>query len=353
MGAMRYTTLGRSGLEVSRIACGTWQFGGERGSFDEDAAITAVQHARELGVTLFDTARGPAERILGRALRHELDRNRDEVVIVAEGGTAPGGAPPRGAGRARLRQDVESSLRALAVEHIDLYQVHRSDPDASPEETAAALGEMVAEGKIRHAGVSCHGPGQPDSGRTDTGQLGTGQLDAGQLDTGQLDAGQLAAFERARAVETLQLPYHLFRRGFEEAVLPRARERDIGVLAGDPLASGLLTGRLGEDTIFDEADWRKHSPAFAGEALRRNLVVVDRLGELAERRGTSLGQLAIAWVLAQSGVHVALVGARNARTIAESTSATEVELGADDLGEIDRIVAGAVPIGDAEPGGVP
>lgn len=322
MGSMRYTTLGRSGLEVSRVACGTWQLGGEWGSFDEHAAITAVQHARELGVTLFDTAQayggGRAERILGRALRHDMDHNRDEVVIAATGGSPPGGERPREAGRARLRQDVESSLRALGIDHIDLYQVRRSDPDTSAAEIAAALDEMLAEGKIRHAGASHH------------------------------DAEQLAVLDRTRAVETLQPPYHLLRRGIEEDALPYARERDIGVLACNPLASGLLTGRVGEDTTFDEADWRAHAAAFTGEAFRRNLVVVNRLGELAERRGTSLSRLAIAWVLAQPGVHVAIVGARNASNIVASAAATEVELGADDLGEIDRIVAGAVPLGGAE-----
>lgn len=323
---MRYTTLGRTGLEVSRIAFGTWQLGGEWGSFDEDAAIGAIQHARQLGVNFFDTAQaygmGRSEGVLGRALRQELDRDRDGVVIATKGGINPGGERPRDAGRSWLRQGVECSLRALAVDHIDLYQVHWPDPDTPPEETASALQEMVDEGKIRHVGVSNY------------------------------DVEQLAAFQRTRPVETLQPPYHLFRRGIEQQILPYTREHNIGVLAYSPLASGLLTGRLTSDSTFESGDWRAESSAFTGETFRRNLAVVDRLGELAQQKGISVGELAIAWVLAQRGVHVAIVGARSARNIENSTAAADVDLSADDLAEIERIVAEGVSVEGAEPEGV-
>ena len=210
---MRNIVLGKTGLDVSRIAFGTWQLGGEWGSFDEDAAVAAIRHAREQGVNFFDTAQaygfGRSEQVLGRALADELRRDRDGLVIATKGGINPGGERPRDAGRAWLRQGVEESLRALGLEHIDLYQVHWPDPDTPAEETAGALQELVDEGKIRHAGVSNY------------------------------DAAQLAAFDRTRPVETLQPPYHLFRRGIEDEVLPYTREHDIGVLAYSPLASGL------------------------------------------------------------------------------------------------------------------
>ena len=217
---------------------------------------------------------------------------------------------------------MEESLRALGLEHIDLYQVHWPDPDTPAEETAGALQELVDEGKIRHAGVSNY------------------------------DAAQLAAFDRTRPVETLQPPYHLFRRGIEDEVLPYTREHDIGVLAYSPLASGLLTGTLTPESTFEDSDWRANSSAFRGEMLRRNLAVVQRLKEFAAARELTVSQLAIAWVLAQRGVHVAIVGARSARNIENSLAAAEVDLSADDLAEIERITADGMSIEGAAPEGV-
>ncbi|MHA6803899.1 aldo/keto reductase [Salinifilum ghardaiensis] len=323
---MRTITLGRTGLEVSRIAFGTWQLGGEWGSFDEDGAITAIRHARELGVNFFDTAQaygfGKSEEVLAKALRAELDRNRDDLVIATKGGVNPGGERPRDARRDFLRDGVESSLRALKLDHIDLYQVHWPDEQTPAEETAAALQELVDEGKIRHVGVSNY------------------------------TVAQMAEFDRTRPVETLQPPYHLFRRGIEDEVLPYTREHDIGVLAYSPLASGLLTGRMTTGSTFEDADWRAQSSAFSGETLRRNLTVVDRLSEFAAARGHSVSQLAIAWVLAQRGVHVAIVGARSARNIENSLAAADIDLSADDLAEIERLTADAVSIEGAAPEGV-
>ncbi|MEY9211801.1 aldo/keto reductase [Thermobifida halotolerans] len=323
---MRYTLLGRTGLDVSRIAFGTWQFGGDWGFFDERDAVRAVRRARELGVNLFDTAQaygfGQAERVLGAALRDELRRDRDSLVIATKGGLTTNPDRPRDARRAWLRQGAESSLRALGVDHIDLYQVHWPDPATPAEETAAALQELVDEGKVRHVGVSNH------------------------------DAAQLAALDSLRPVETLQPPYHLFRRGVEDEILPYARKHDIGVLAYSPLASGLLTGRMTADTAFGPGDWRAHSSAFRGETLRHNLAVVDRLAELAGAGGLTVSQLAIAWVLAQPGVHVAIVGARNLHNIDNSLAAAETTLTAEDLAAIDRLTADAVPIEGATPEGV-
>jgi aryl-alcohol dehydrogenase-like predicted oxidoreductase len=326
MGTMRYTVLGKTGLEVSRVAFGTWQLGGDWGSFDESAAVEAIRHARELGVNFFDTAQaygfGRSEEVLGTALRDELDRDRENLIIATKGGVNPGGERPRDAGRSSLRQGVEESLRALRLDYIDLYQVHWPDADTPAEETAGALQELVDEGKIRHVGVSNY------------------------------NAGEMAAFDRTRPVETLQPPYHLFRRGIEREILPYTREHDIGVLAYSPLASGLLTGRLTPESAFEEGDWRGHASAFQGDQLRRNLAVVDRLGELAERRGITVSQLAIAWVLAQPGVHVAIVGARSARNIENSLAAADVSLDEDDLAEIERITAEGVSIEGASPEGI-
>ncbi|NKQ58564.1 aldo/keto reductase [Amycolatopsis sp. K13G38] len=323
---MRTTTLGKSGLTVSRIAFGTWQLGGDWGSFDEDAAVGAIQHARELGVNFFDTAQaygfGKSEALLGRALRDELKRDRDSLVIATKGGINPGGDRPRDAGRAWLRKGVEESLRHLELDHIDLYQVHWPDENTPAEETAAALGELVDEGKIRHVGVSNY------------------------------NAAQLADFDRTRPVETLQPPYHLFRRAIEEDPLPYCREHDIGVLVYSPLGSGLLTGTLKPDATFEDGDWRSKSSAFQGENLRRNVEVVEELKQFAAAKGVTVSQLAIAWTLHQPGVHVAIVGARRAKNIEDSLGAADVDLSAADLAEIERITARGVQVSGASPEGI-
>ncbi|WP_314173478.1 aldo/keto reductase [Streptomyces winkii] len=320
---MRTTTLGVTGLQVSRVAFGTWQLGGDWGPFDEDAAIAAVRRARELGVDFFDTAQaygfGASERLLGRALRSDLVRDRDSVVIATKGGVQPDGGG-RDASAAFLREGVEQSLRALDVETIDLYQVHWPDPKTPAAETAGALQEMVDEGKLRHVGVSNY------------------------------DAEQMAEFAAVRPVETLQPPYHLFRRGIEAEILPYAREHGIGVLAYSPLASGLLTGRFDENTRFDEDDWRSKATAFTGDALRQNLEVVRRLSEFARARGHSVSEIAIAWVLAH--VDVALVGARSTSSIESSAAAADITLSDDEVAEIERIASDGVQIEGASPEGV-
>ena len=320
---MRTITLGRTGLEVSRIAFGTWQLGGEWGSFDEEAAIAAIRRARDLGITLFDTAQaygfGASEQLLGRALRPELSRDRESVVIATKGGIRP---PERDASAAFLRRGVEESLRHLGVDVIDIYQVHWPDPDVPQEETAGALQEMVEEGKIRHVGVSNY------------------------------DVAQMEAFAAVRPVEVLQPPYHLLQREIEEEILPYTRAHDIGVLAYSPLASGLLAGRIDEGTTFAADDWRSQASAFTGEGLRRNLAVVRRLEALARDLGITLGQLAIAWVLGQPGVHVAIVGARRAANIEASAAAADVELDADALARIEEIAAEAEQMRGATPEGV-
>jgi aryl-alcohol dehydrogenase-like predicted oxidoreductase len=320
---MLTTALGATDLEVSRVAYGTWQLGGDWGSFDRRAATAAIRHAHELGVNFFDTAQaygfGASEELLGDALREVLDRDRESVVIATKGGVRPDGGG-RDASAAFLREGVESSLRALGVERIDLYQVHWPDPKVPAAETAGALQELVDQGKLRYVGVSNY------------------------------DARQMAEFASVRPVDTLQPPYHLFQRGIEEEILPYAREHRIGVLAYSPLASGLLTGRFDEHTGFEAGDWRSKATAFTGDALRRNVAVVRRLEDFAAERGHSVSQLAIAWVLAR--VEVAIVGARGSANIEASARAAEIDLSEGELAEIERIAADGVQIKGASPEGI-
>jgi aryl-alcohol dehydrogenase-like predicted oxidoreductase len=326
---MNTVTLGATGLQVTPIAFGTWQLGGEWGAFDEDEAIRAVRHARALGINFFDTAQaygfGASERLLARALKDELATRRDQIVIATKGGLRidEQRGLVRDSSPTWLRHGVEESLQALGVDYIDLYQVHWPDRATPFAETAQALDELVREGKIRHVGVS------------------------------NFDVSQIAEFARTRAVETLQPPYHLFRREIEADILPYAREHDIGVLVYGTLAHGLLTGAMDQSTTFAADDWRSHSPLFEGDTFERNLRIVDELERFARDRGHSVGQLATAWTLANPSVDVAIVGSRHTSHIEESVGALQMHLSAEDMTEIDRLMSGAVAVAGPSPEAMP
>jgi aryl-alcohol dehydrogenase-like predicted oxidoreductase len=321
--------LGMTELRVSPIAFGTWQLGGEWGAFDREEGIAAIRRSRELGVNLFDTAQGygfgASEQLVGQALREDLDHRRDEVVIATKGGLRMSNdGLVRDSSPTWLRSGVEDSLKALGVDHIDLYQVHWPDPAVPFSETAAALQELVDEGKIRHAGVS------------------------------NFDVDQMRAFAQTRPVESVQSPYHLFRRDIEAELLPHTQRQDIGVLVYGPLSHGLLTGTMAADASFVDDDWRSASSVFRGSDFRRNLGVVDDLQQFAvDSLGCTVAQLAIAWTLANPAVDVAIVGARHPAHIQDSLAAAELSLSDGDLEQIDRIIAGAVPVGGPSPEAMP
>jgi aryl-alcohol dehydrogenase-like predicted oxidoreductase len=324
--AIDTTTLGMSGLDVRRVAFGTWQLGGDWGRVDEDQAIRAIRYARALGINFFDTAQaygfGASERLLGHALRDDLEARREELVIATKGGLRMTEAGVvRDSSPTWLRSGVESSLQALGSDYIDLYQVHWPDPATPFEETASALEELVQEGKIRHVGVS------------------------------NFSAQQMAEFARRRPVETLQPPYHLFRRDIEAEVLPYAQENDIGVFVYGPLAHGLLSGAIDEDSSRSPDDWRSQSPLFRGHTLRRKVEKVRELERFARERGHSVSQLAIAWTLARPGVDAAIVGSRRAAHIEEAVGALDLDLGVEDLAAINGIMAGAVAVDGPSPDG--
>lgn len=320
--AMQQTTLGRTGLRVSRIAFGTWQLGGDWGPTDEEAAIAAIRRAADQGVTLFDTAQaygfGASERLLAKALD---GRNRDGLVIATKGGLRPvGDGVARDASPEWIRRGVAESLDALRTDAIDLYQVHWPDPKVPLEETAGALADLVAEGKIRHVGVS------------------------------NFDVEQMEAFSSVLPVETLQPAYHLFRREIEKEILPYAASRNIGVLVYGPLAHGLLGGHLRPETTFTPSDWRHASPVFSGESYRRNLDAVTALGLFArEELGTSVSGVALAWVLAQPAVQVAIVGTRDPSHVDDALAAAQLHLDEDALARIDAIMANSVPVDGPAP----
>jgi aryl-alcohol dehydrogenase-like predicted oxidoreductase len=322
---MQRTRLGKTGLEVSKVALGTWAFGGDWGSFDEAEAQATIHRALELGVTLFDTAQaygfGVAERLLGNAL-WEATR-REDVVVATKGGLRMDDTTLyRDASADWLRAGVESSLRNLGTDYIDVHQVHWPDLRTPPEETAQVLEDLVREGKIRHVGVS-------------------------NYDVKQMD--ELARFGR---VETLQPPFHMFHRDIEAEVLPYAEANDMGVLVYGPLAHGMLSGRMTPSTTFPADDWRSHSADFSGANFDRNLEVVERLKGFAATLGLPLPQLAVAWTTSHPGVDVAIIGARRPSQLEGVVPAGDIELSAADRDSLEDILAGSVRIAGPSPEGM-
>ena len=275
------------------------------------------------GINFFDTAQGygfgASEHLLAQALK---GRPRDQVVIATKGGLRPdpGRRVQRDASPRWVRQGIDESLQALATDYIDLYQVHWPDPKTPFAETAGALAELVAAGKVRHVGVS------------------------------NFDADQMEEFSRTLPVETLQPPYHLFRRDIETSILPYARAHDIGALVYGTLAHGLLSGAMTLETHFPPEDWRSRSDVFKGEPYRQNLRIVEALERFAEGElGATVSQLAVAWALANPAVHVAIVGTRNPRHIEEAITAADLALDEQAMRRIDEIVRDEVPIGGPSP----
>jgi aryl-alcohol dehydrogenase-like predicted oxidoreductase len=324
---MRYVEFGQTDLVVSEICFGTWQAGGEWGAPHEEDLKAAIRRALDLGINFFDTAQaygfGASERLLEEALEPEINHHRDEVILATKGGLRmEGEILLRDSSPGWLRKGVESSLRFLGTDYIDLYQVHWPDPKVPFEETAGALEELVQEGKIRYVGVS------------------------------NIDAKQMAEFEKTRKLDSLQSPYHLFRRDIEQEILPYCAEHRMGVLVYGPLAHGLLSGNMTPDQHFVDGDWRAKSGLFQGENFRRDLEKVEERGRFAADRGHTVAQLAVAWTLSNPAVDVAIVGARRPGHIEGTAPAVEFDLSEEDLREIDDIMQGAVAVGGPSPEGM-
>ena len=324
---MQYRTIWNSDLTVSAIGFGCWEMGGTYGAIDEAEVTDAIQRAIDLGITLFDTARvyghdtslgigvaGRSEELLGRA----LGSRRQEVLIVTKGGlpTREGQKARRDSRYAEVMTDCELSLQALATDYIDLYLIHWPDPETPMEEPMRALNDLLAAGKVRYVGVS------------------------------NFSADQLRAAKALAPIITNQVGYNLFDRRWERAMFPTAAELGIGIMAYGPLAHGLLTGHFTADMDFGTADWRARGnlfgqPLLQGENLRQNLAVVERLKAVAARKGVTLPQLALAWVLSNPLVATALSGTRRTDEIQANIAALDLELSDADRAELDEIMTGA------------
>lgn len=317
---MQYRRMGNSELDVSVVGFGCWEIGGQYGSFVEQEVIAAVGRALDLGVTLFDTAlgygAGKSEELLGRALG---GRRREAIVVTKCGLPTRPGQPERRDGRYEsLMADMDDSLRALKMDHVDLLLQHWPDPQTPIEESMRALADIQRAGKARFVGVSNYHPAM-------------------------LHEAKIHA-----PIITNQVGYNLFDRRWERQMFPTARELGLGIMAYGPMAHGLLTGAFTRETQFEERDWRRRGVIFGQnlftpEHLPRNVEVVAALQAVASDLGTKLAPLAVAWVLRDPVVSVALSGTRTSEEIEENVRALDVipKLSPEVLARIDGIMEGA------------
>ncbi len=278
---------------------------------DRQEMITLLRTAVDRGVTFFDTAEvyGPHtnEDLVGEALAPF----RGQVVISTKFGWRP--AAPREARwsalesrPAHIRQVVEGSLERLRVEAIDLYYQHRVDPQVPIEDVAGAVRELIAQGKVRHFGLS------------------------------EAAAGTIRRAHAVQPVTAVQSEYSLWHREPEREVLPTLTELGIGFVPFSPLGKGFLTGRIDETTTFDSADFRSRVPRFTPENRRANQALVDLLQTVARQRQATPAQVALAWLLAQSQSIVPIPGTTKRHRLEENIGAAELALAQDDLAEIER-----------------
>ena len=300
-------------LDVSAIGLGCMGMSAFYGSCDEEEGVRTIQRALDLGIDFIDTAQvyGPLtnELLIGRALKGR----RDEYVIATKFSSrmdhaVPGdmsSVGPRDGSADHVRTSIEGSLARLGTDHVDLYYQHRVDPNVPIEETVGALAALVAEGKVRHIGLSEAAP---------------------------------ETIRRANAVHpitAIQTEYSLWTRDPEAEILPTCRELGIGFVPYSPLGRGFLAGRFTSPDELDENDFRRRGPRFAGENLEANLGLAAKVREIAAEKGITPAQLAIAWVLAQGDDLVPIPGTKRCEYLEQNAASVDVELTADDLARID------------------
>ncbi|MDG4824632.1 aldo/keto reductase [Asanoa sp. WMMD1127] len=307
---MRTVSLG--GLDVSRIGLGAmgmsaYYTGAGQG---DDESIRTIHRAIDLGVTHLDTAElyGPYvnEELVGRAVKGR----RDQVVLATKFGLVSHlGRPGADSSPANIRLAVEGSLRRLGTDHIDLYYQHRVDPDTPIEVTVGALAELVAEGKVRHIGLSEAGP---------------------------------ATIRRAHAVHpvaAVQTEYSLWTRDPEAEILPVLRELGIGFVPYSPLGRGFLTGHMRSLADLDTDDWRRTNPRFADGNLERNLHIVEEVRAVAAEVAATPAQVALAWLLAQGGDIAPIPGTKRVARVEENAAVDGIALSADQIARLSNLAA--------------
>ncbi len=297
---MEKRQLGQGGDFVSVIGFGAWPIGGGMGTVGEQTAISTVRAAIDHGITLIDTAQAyrVSETVIGKALKGGW-RERAFLATKVSGHYS----------RQAIRDAIETSLRELQTEHVDLYQIHWWNPQYPIDESMETMERLRQEGKIRYIGVS------------------------------NFNVDQMKAAAQTAPFHSLQPRYNLLDREIEPEIIPHCEAQGIGILAHSPLAKGLLTGKYTPDYQFPKEDERSQSPRFQGEAFRRYLAKAEKLKAIAQRRNLTLIQLAIGWLLRLSAVTCVLVGAKNPAQVAEHVGGQGWKLTDAELKEIESVLA--------------
>ncbi|WP_438293977.1 aldo/keto reductase [Streptomyces sp. HUAS TT7] len=327
---MRTRTLGTTGPRTSALGLGCMGMSALYGEADRDESIATIHAALDAGVTLLDTgdfyAMGHNEMLIGEALRSAPAAAREQALTSVKFGALrdPDGAWFGYDGRpSAVKTFAAYSLQRLGVDHIDVYRIARVDENVPIEETVGAIAELVQAGHVRHIGLS------------------------------EVGAATLRRAAAVAPISDLQIEYSLISRGIEEEILPTASELGIGVTAYGVLSRGLISGHFSRDRQLSAGDFRGMSPRFQGENLQHNLDLVEALRKIAEQKGVSVAQTAIAWVLAQGPRHdvdiVPLVGARRRDRLTEALGALDVDLTAADLAAIEAAIPADAAAGDRYP----
>jgi aryl-alcohol dehydrogenase-like predicted oxidoreductase len=316
---MNSRTLGSTGPTVSALGLGCMGMSDLYGPADDAESVATIRAALDAGVTLLDTGdfygAGHNELLIREAL---AGRNREQVAVSVKFGALRG---PEGSwlgvdGRpAAVKNALAYTLRRLGTDHVDVYRLARLDPAVPVEETVGAIAEMVQAGYVRHIGLS------------------------------EVGADTIRRAHAVHPVADLQIEYSLVSRGIEDEILPVTRELGIGITAYGVLSRGLLSGHWTADRQTSVTDFRSHSPRFQGENLQQNLRLVEALRTIAESRGATVAQAAIAWVLSRGGDIVPLVGARRRDRLSEALGALDLQLSAEDLAAIEQAVPASAVAG--------
>ncbi|MEU6115264.1 aldo/keto reductase [Streptomyces sp. NPDC047117] len=323
---MQTRTLGTTGPQTSALGLGCMGMSALYGDSDRTESIATVHAALDAGITLLDTGdfygMGHNELLLNEALRTAPAAARDNALISVKFGalrTVEGAFTGYDGRPAAVKNFAAYSLQRLGTDHIDVYRIARLDPDVPVEETVGAIAELIEAGHVRHVGLS------------------------------EVGAETLRRAAAVAPVSDLQIEYSLISRGIEEEILPTARELGIGITAYGVLSRGLISGHFSRDRKLAANDFRGMSPRFQGDNLDHNLGLVEALRAIADRKGASVAQTAIAWVLARGEDIVPLIGARTRERLTEALGALDLTLDAGDLAAIERAVPAGAAAGDRYP----